>query len=221
MKRNKKKTIEISPKNLEDLIWMSYRYCIGRRTAAASMHAGTIAELIFNNLDIFTEERRKVIVEDIRRSILDVIKWNKHIKIEGHYAVDNWSWDFYSALLIASKECPFPSEAIYYIDIAARNVTWYRDENSINDKYAESFDSMYNDLIPWVKLANALDESCHKDITVNIEGDERIIHCFPYVAYTQGEYKQVWASLEIDAGSNITKQGYIIPEKIKKIENIS
>lgn len=222
--RDKKKTIKISPNKLEDLIWMSYRYCIGRRTAAASMHAGTIADLIFNNLDIFNKERREVIAEDIRRSILDVIKWNKHIKVEDHYSVDNWSWDFYSALLLASQECPYPREAIYHVDIASRNVTWYRDDSSVNDKYAESFDGMYHDLIPWVKLANALDESCHKDITVNVEGQDskydNTIRCFSYAARTQAEYTLVWASLDQDAGSNITMQGYVIPEMITKIENV-
>ena len=211
--------MEIGTKALEDLIWMSYRYCIGRKTIAASSHAGTIADIIFKNPKFLSKDRLEIIVEDIRRSIFDVIKWNKHVKVEGHYAVDNWSWDFYSELLLASQKCPYPCEAIYYIDITTRNVTWYRDENSIN-KYAESFDYMYHDLISWVKLANALDETCHKDITVNIEGKEHIIRCFPYVARIQGKYEQVWASLDRDAGSNITMQGYVIPELIIKIEDI-
>ena len=44
----KKKVKKEEPKEMsmyeEDLIWMSYRYCIGRHTIAASMHAGEIAK---------------------------------------------------------------------------------------------------------------------------------------------------------------------------------
>ena len=34
----------------EDCIWMSYRYCIGRSTIAAHMHAGGIANFVYDKL---------------------------------------------------------------------------------------------------------------------------------------------------------------------------
>ena len=225
MKRNEKKTIEISPNNLEDFIWMSYRYCIGRKTAAAHAHAGTIAELIFKNTNLLTKERKEFMAQDIRQCILDTLKWNKRIRVENNYHWYNTNWDFYTLLLDGMSECPYQSEARYVIDMEKRTLSWEKyifrhNESEILDRV----DDMYDDLIGWVKLANALDESCHKDITVNVEGQDkkydRTIRCFPYAARIQGEYELVWASLEKDAGSNITMQGYIIPEMITKIEDV-
>ena len=225
MKGDEKKTIEISPKKLEDFIWMSYRYCIGRKTAAANMHAGTIAELIFKNPNLLTKERKEFMAQDIRQCILDTLKWNKRLRFENNYHWHNTNWDFYTLLLEGMSECPYPAEARYVIDMEKRTLSWEKYGFRHNEaETLDKVDDMYDDLIGWVKLANALDESCHKDITVNIEGQDckydRIIRCFPYTARTQGEYTLVWASLEKDAGSNITMQGYIIPEMITKIEDV-
>ena len=229
MKRNEKKTIEISPKNLEDFIWMSYRYCIGRRTAAAHAHAGAIADIIFKNPDLLSKERREFMAQDIRQSILDTLKWNKRIRFENNYHWHNTNWDFYTLLLDGMSECPYPLEARYVIDMEKRTLSWEKLENAVIDYTdrrlsVDKPDDMYDDLIVWVKLANALDESCHKDVTINVEGQDRkydrTIRCFPYAARTQGEYMLVWASLEKDAGLNITMQGYIIPEMITKIEDV-
>ena len=218
--KDKKVKLEIDPKNLEDLIWMSYLYCIGRKTIASSMHAGTVADIIFKNPNILSQDRKEFMAQDIRQCVLDTLKWNKRIRFENNYHWYNTNWDFYTLLLEGMSECPYPAEARYVIDMEKRTLSWEKygfrhNEVEVNDKP----DDMYDDLIGWVKLANALDETCHKDITVNVEGKEHTIRCFPYVARTQGEYKQVWASLERDAGSNITRQGYVIPEMITNLDN--
>ena len=49
-------TIKINS-HFEDFIWMSYRYCIGRKTIAANMHADTIANFIYKNPNIFKETK--------------------------------------------------------------------------------------------------------------------------------------------------------------------
>ena len=217
MKRREKMTLEIDPRSLEDLIWMSYRYCIGRKTATASMHAGAVADIIFKNPNLLTKERKEFMAQDIRQSILDALRWNKRIRLENNYC--NTNWDFYALLLEGMNECPYPNEARYVIDMEARTLSWEKGGWNVTDS-TDKPDDMYCDLIGWVKLANALDETCHKDIIVNHEGQEKVIRCFPYTAKTQGEYKRVWASLEKDAGSNITMQGYVIPELITNIDNI-
>ena len=219
--KDKKMKLEIDPKKLEDLIWMSYRYCIGRKTIAASTHAGTVADIIFKNPNLLTKERREFMAQDIRQCILDALKWNKRIRFENNYHWYNTNWDFYALLLEGMSECPYPSEARYVIDMEKRTLSWEKYGFRHNDvEIRDKPDDMYNDLIGWVKLANALDETCHKDITVNVEGKEHTIRCFPYTAYTQGEYKCVWASLDKDASSNIIMQGYVIPELIANIDNI-
>ena len=214
--RNKEKiTVEISPRNLEDFIWMSYRYCIGRKTIAAASHACTIAELIFKNPNLLSEDRKEFMAQDIRQSVLDTLKWNQRIRILNQY--NNVNWDFYALLLEGMSECPYPNEAVFVIDFENHKLTWERREyqNCIDKP-----DDMQDDLIGWVKLANALDKTCHKDIVVNVNGKEHIERCFPYVARTQGEYKLVWASLKKDAGATIDQQGFIIPELIVEIKDI-
>lgn len=218
--KDEKMKLEIDPKKLEDLIWMSYRYCIGRKTIAASSHAGTVADIIFKNPNLLSKDRMEFMAQDIRQCILDILKWNKRIRFENNYHWYNTNWDFYTLLLEGMSECPYPTEARYVIDMEKRTLSWEKYGFRHNEvEVLDKVDDMYNDLIGWVKLANALDETCHKDITVNVEGKEHTIRCFPYVARTQGEYKQVWASLDKDAGSNITQQGYVIPELITNIDN--
>ena len=216
MKRDKNSVV-VSNKSMEDFIWMSYRYCIGRKTIAASAHAGTIADIIFKNPDLLSKDRREMMAVDIRQNILDVIRWNKRIRIRNHYG--SADWDFYALLLEGMNECPYPKEAIFCIDMETRTLTWEKAGN-ITTECSDRPDDMYHDLIVWMKLANALDESCHRDIIVNFNGEEKTIRCFPYTVWTQGEYKRVWASMEKDANSNITQQGYVIPELITNIDNI-
>ena len=216
--RNKEKiTVEISPRNLEDFIWMSYRYCIGRKTIAAAVHVCTIAELIFKNPNLLSEDRKEFMAQDIRRSILDTLRWNKRVRLENSYC--NTNWDFYALLLKGMSECPYPNEARYVIDMEARTLSWEKGEWNATDS-TDKPDDMYNELIGWVKLANALDKTCHKDIVVNVNGKEHIERCFPYIARTQDEYIQVWASLAKDAGATIDQQGFIIPELIVEIKDI-
>ena len=49
---------------MEDLIWMSYRYCIGRHTIAANSHAGDIAKYSFDHI---SENRKSFIVNSPER----------------------------------------------------------------------------------------------------------------------------------------------------------
>lgn len=58
----------------EDLIWMSYRYCIGRHTIAAGMHAGNIVKNAYEKLN---PERQEFMAFDIRREIESVLRWSK------------------------------------------------------------------------------------------------------------------------------------------------
>ena len=211
--------IKIGSKDLEDFIWMSYRYCIGRKTIAASSHADTIANIMFKNPDFLSDGRKEFMAQDIRRCIFDTLRWNKRIRFENNYY--EYSWDFYALLLESMSKCPYPNEVRYIIDMEKRTLScekykFRHNETEILDKP----DDMYYDLIGWVKLANALDESCHKNVIINLNGEEKTIRCFPYTAKTQDGYENIWTSLEKDANYNITQQDYIIPELIIKIEDI-
>lgn len=213
------KKIAIGAKELEDFIWMSYRYCIGRKTIAACMHASTIADLLYKNPDILSKDRKEFMAQDIRQSIINTISWNKQIKIVNQY--NNPIWDIYSAILEASSDVEHPYEVIYTVDIEARTVTTEKSNELKELSGFEKFDSMYYDLIPWVKLANVLDASCHKKIVCEHAGKTHEEVCFPYAAAIPGGgYNIVWASLAKDSGHTIDKQGYVIPEMITQIKNI-
>ena len=68
--------VKVSAKDMDDFIWMSYRYCIGRKTIAASCHAGTIAILIILSFCL------KNVLSLFEMKFQDTIKWNKFIKFE-------------------------------------------------------------------------------------------------------------------------------------------
>ena len=208
------KNITISADTLEDFIWMSYRYCIGRHTIAASSHAGSIADLIFKNLDKFEKEKLEFMASDIRQCILDSIRFNSYIKVVNQCS--NPDWDFYSELLLASMRCPKAREVKYIIDFEKKEVRW--EELAKYEEHWEHFDHMYNDLMPWVKLANALDSKCHKKVTAQINNRFETEECFPYVAEYHGVYMKVWASVKHDANSLIYMQRYMNPDMIIKIE---
>lgn len=54
----------------ESCMWMSYRYCIGRKTIAASMHAHDIAVNCYKRM---TDERSKFTAFDIKREIGNIL----------------------------------------------------------------------------------------------------------------------------------------------------
>ena len=146
---------------------MSYRYCIGRHTIASVMHAETIAKLIHDNPDILSEERLAFTALDIRREINSKI-WNN--------AINNaigCDWDVYSAILYKSSEIENPYEVIYSVDDTSKTIKIT--PGIVNDK----FDKDYIDLIPWIKLANWLDKSCHKLLTCAWDNAEKILPDVP------------------------------------------
>ena len=88
----KKNTINISNSSLEDMIWMSYRYCIGRHTIAAAHHAETIHSVIKSNPDLLTPERKHFMALDIRREITSQIAFRSNVYIEGCGDFDAFSF---------------------------------------------------------------------------------------------------------------------------------
>lgn len=55
--------ITITNREMEDFIWMSSRYCIGRHTIAAATHADTIAKVLTANPDILSKEMQEFMVK--------------------------------------------------------------------------------------------------------------------------------------------------------------
>lgn len=187
MARKKKNTIVISNDKMEDFIWMSYRYCIGRHTIAAAYHADVIRGLIMENPDFLSEDRKAFMAMDIRRQINDLVCWRSNVHVDGPRDADLYS-------LILYKGSEKPNEKVkFYVDEFYNTVTT---EPCEDDKYVP-YDKDYEDIIRWIKLANILDKTTHKTITTNYKGDVKDIVCYPYpYKIDNGVYVTKWTSPE-------------------------
>ena len=196
--------IKINKADVEDFIWMSYRYCIGRKTIAAAMHADTIRNLIANNPNILSEERKEFCVKDIRDNINTVLKFKQNIKIFGFE-----NYDVYSELLYEISKQEKPNEMKYNINTSTHEIFVEKSDVKVYDY--EDYD--YIDLIPWVKLANFLDKKMHKKIIVEYNGKTEEIIAYPY-PYKLDNFKYV------QAWNDINNTFKINPKHIKEIQDI-
>ena len=217
MAKKKQDTVVISNSKMEDFIWMSYRYCIGRRTIAACAHADTIASLIINNPNLLSNERKAFMVKDIREEITNNINWKRCIHIEGSY----YNKDVFSPLMYALNEYPDRKQTIFHFDTNTNEI--YKAEKDESLYEFDTVDADYTDLIPWVKLANLLDTSCHRVITVVFNGEKKEIDCYPFPRDIRNDdgtitYKESWAGVEDGDCVSICK--YICDDYITEIESI-
>lgn len=179
MARKKKyKAVVSDEMYMEDLIWMSYRYCIGRKTIAAHSHAGNIARYSFDHI---SDGRKRFMAKDIREEINDVLRWRKNI--DCHDYREDLDQDAMSLIINRLHEkygSVLPSADIwtkYKFEIANGRLS-IEDYNGEVD--FESITTVFHDLVPWIKLANALDDRCHRVITTVFKGEKQEHECFPY-----------------------------------------
>lgn len=226
----KKKQIIIRDNDYhEQLIWMSYRYCIGRSTISAHAHAGDIAKY---SLDYLEDSRKQFMARDIRSQINETIKWNNNISVHNNnYAYES---DYMSDLLYAIKELykdqpiPFDIDTGYKFNLNIFSNSYDCDlvKKDQNGKlYTDSLRSVYNDLIPWIKLANACDVKNHKIVVTKYEGkiEEHICFGYPVFANYQGDDGFTIGERYVDLDSykqNSYVDRYIAPEYIIDIKDV-
>lgn len=206
MTRKKKNTIVISNDRMEDFIWMSYRYCIGRHTIAAAYHADVIRGLIMDNPDCLSENRKAFMAIDIRRQINDLVCWRSNVHVDGPRDADLYS-------LILYKGSEKPNEKVKFnVDEFYNTVTT---EPCEDDKYVPH-DKDYEDIIRWIKLANILDKSTHKIITTNFNDEIKNVECYPYpYKVDNGVYVTKWTSPE----KTLVNDSYLADEYIVEIKD--
>ena len=207
----KKNDITIDKSSIEDFIWMSYRYCIGRKTIASAMHSNTIKTLINNNPNVLSEERIKFMVDDIRKEINHVLHaYSDNVVIEGFNSSDVFSLLFYSL------NDNYDLLTKFTVDTYQNKVFTEKLKKEID--YYKSFRTLYDDLLPWVRLANSLDKECYKKITVeyNNQIEEHTVYSYPRI--NNGKYEEVYADIDTN---DVCIIRYISPEYIIKIENIN
>lgn len=201
--------ITLSTKTVEDLIWMSYRYCIGRRTGVAIDHARTIMDIVHKNPEAFTEEQKMQMVDDIRREINGKLFWARNVVIDMISNLDIFSLLFYN---ISDEE----DTTKFVYTIHEKTGAIHRDVRLVDTIQPEQgFESLYLDLINWVKLANYLDEDSHYKITTEYQDKIEEHICYAYPIKIGNTYIKVFSSvLEVS-------DRYIAPEYITKVEPIN
>lgn len=188
--------ITITNREMEDFIWMSTRYCIGRHTIAAAAHADTIAKVLTANPDILSKERQEFMVKDIRNEINNVLNWKSCIQFDGFHQSKDW----FTQLLLESNNYNDAKMQKYYINCYDGTIDC---ETLTNIEPWEGFDSDYEDLIPWVKLSNMLDKKCWKRVYVEYNGKKENYECYPWPAKINGRYEIVYSKIGEMSGWNI------------------
>lgn len=210
--------ISISKDSLQDLIWMSMRYCVGRKTIAAYMHTNTIGSIIHHNSKIFDQNDRKHLSNLINQEITNVFGWNKFVDLQGSNL--NSNFDAYTYALLESSKHPEDTKLVIDLSIGALVKT---EPIDFNKQSYEKLDADYSDLIGWVKLMRALHPKYHKKVSheytdiesgVKISGEDI---CISFPIKKDGKYVEVYQPVErvlIDG----TRNWHINPAYIKSIK---
>ena len=207
--REVKKRIKKLSMYEETLIWMSYRYAIGRHTIASFTHAGDIAKNSYDRL-LLTPSRMQFMSKDINEEIERCLSFGpctfRIDKYSGANIEDisplNIFYQFINSLNIENYN------ELKKID----NVEAYYDKESSDFKFdvkylKEGNEQRYisemdiEDLEPWQKLASVFNLKKHKFCKTLYNGEENII-----------EYVDVWRR-KVDENGYLTK--VIQYEKVK------
>ena len=204
---DKNNLISLSPKVVEDFIWMSYRYCIGRHTGAAICHANTIKQVIRDSTNAFSDESIQRMVADIRREINMVLSSPMNVVMDSYSELD-----LFSLLFLCIEENEDTTKFVYNIHERTGEILKERRLDNPIQRW-ESFESLYIDLIEWVKLANYLDVDSHYKVTVEYNGKQEEHICYAYPMRIGNSYTKVFSSV-LEKGNS-----YISPEYIITVES--
>lgn len=219
-KNNKKKQLSQFE---EDCIWMSYRYCIGRSTIAAHMHAGGIAN---NAYDRLSDARMQFMSEDINSEIHDRLHWKNFIDMGWWGNVPKQYFKpldvVYSILSDEKIDSEEKIRSIKSIDIDWNNEKkkfdysiYYFNENDKNKDYGRSLSDL-QDLEVWQRLANLFDKNSHKWCKLI---DDSIVEYYEYwrrCYSNDGKIRFEKVKTPMDSYHNFSVTKYIPEENIKE-----
>lgn len=182
----KKKRIKKLSDYEETLIWMSYRYAIGRHTIASCTHAGDIAQNSYDRL-LLTPGRMQFMSKDINDDILRHLEWapyNFTIDRSGFSQEEieplNLFYQFINTLNIKSFN---ELNNIKRVETVKTNgevsfIVIYNEDGK-ESGYISSMD--IDDLEPWQNLSSVFNLKNHKFCKTLYNGEEKIV-----------EYVDVW-----------------------------
>ena len=211
----------------EDLIWMSYRYCIGRHTIATVMHAGNIAKHSYNKLG---PERQRFMAYDIRKSIEDVLRIGEpSFFIDSNIAKEDYKpLEMYLEALqengVKNKNDLRYVKSIHVTNNSGKIEYTVTKLNEGESNVSEYLLGDIHDLFVWANLAACFDKQNHKMVTVKLSDTDETytVECFESYqlkSYDSYEYEKCFVPVDkyICYPDAVMK---INPECIIKIENI-
>ena len=162
-------------------MWMSYRYAIGRHTAASVMHAGDMVQNVYGRLQ---PDRLVFDVYDMRREIGYHLQWEFNFDM-GLY-ISREYYDPFKALMEFEKTIPNDEKEIgllnhlreHRISVSVNNSGKYFFELHEPIHKNELYISHLEDLLIWANAANALDSNKHHQIITDYEGKTETIDAF-------------------------------------------
>ena len=194
----------------ESCLWMSYRYCIGRKTIAAACHAADIAKYVH----YLSKECREFMAHDIRREISDKIRWRDNVTVDGY----NGKYDALSLIykyMINHPETVEDKNYHFYVNVDTGEV-YTEDRVPKESSYYTSLLDEHTDYIRWIKLANFCDDSNHKIVHVDYEGEEKDIECIEYPCVYQKEITIRYTDVETFPKNSYVDR-FIAHEYIKSV----
>ena len=200
----------------EDYVWMSYRYCIGRRTIASHMHAGQIANDVYGKL---TDARSEFMAKDINEEIYNKLNWSDWLHVDRIYNITHFKpldalYSCFSREGIDSMEKlrKIKSIELYYDE---KSGEWKSEVYFYHDGGYENFRSLWDitDLEVWQRLANLLDLSTHKWCKL-IDGSVVEYYEYPVLDTYGGEWKYKTIKCPITGYHNFSVCKYIPDDNI-------
>ena len=206
-----------------DAMWMSYRYAIGRHTAASVIHAENLVKAVYHRLD---EKQREFNAYDMRREI------NWCLQISYHFGLDLYIPEPYYDPFKALYEFSLKPEVIeaggilkylcnhqVKVSIGTQNEYVYNEEKS-SDASNELFSMGIDDLLKWANAANALDSSKHLIATIAYQGAIEEMEVYERLSFrpnTNGVYSfsKHYSSIE-----KLSLDSWIADEYITKLKPI-
>lgn len=161
---NKKNSLHFS----EDYVYMSYRYCIGRKSIAAHCHADTIANDVYNNL---SDERMEFMARDIQGEIYSSLR---NMDILNLGCIGNIPDEHFRPLCLLyrlfneyqiSSEADLRSINGFTAEYDKQGGCFSHEIHKTSDSFrVNSWRSLYDitSLTIWSRLASLLDKKNHK-----------------------------------------------------------
>lgn len=198
----------------EDCIWMSYRYCIGRHTIAAHMHAGEIAAHAYGQM---SPERTQFMSQDINREIAHILSIHDWLTFERVYNAPKSDFKPLDLLYrFMEANCITSDDELRKI----KNITATYNDGWIYDIYrfhegrsnVRSLSDI-QDLEVWQQLANLFDLKGHKICRLKDDTFCEYYECWKSY-YENGKLRYRKYRIPVNAGFSVLT--YIPDESIEE-----